>query len=170
MTERVRLISTTMMPSKGRFGQNYGGNNRTGNPNWKKGVSANPTGRLPGARNKITTETKRAILSGLNIAGEIVPELPNSPVAQLIKRLYPNANGVDKYMAWLALVRPDVAGRIIEKIIPIALTGKDDGPVNLNHSYNTPEDLVRVLKQRGLPLPEPLIDVTPNTSRLLDDE
>lgn len=169
MVERVRLSSTTLSPYRGRNGSNYGGNNRNGNPNWSKGKSANPAGRTPGSRNKITTEVKRAVLSGLGIAGEIVPELPNSPVSDLIKRLYPHAGGIDKYMAWLALVKPDVAGRIIEKIIPIALTGKDDGPLNLNHSYTTPEDLVRALRQRGLPLPEQLIDVTP-TARVIDEE
>lgn len=141
---------------------------RKGNPNWVKGVSQNPNGRTPGARNKVTLEVKRALLAGLNIAGSVVPEIPDNPVSALIKQLYPNAEGIDKYMAWLALVKPEVAGRIIEKVIPIALTGKDDGPIQTHHTYTTPEDLVAVLRQRGLPLPETLIDVTPSRGRMIE--
>jgi hypothetical protein len=43
---------------------------KRGNPNWQKGVSGNPDGRVPGSRNKLTEDFLRALSEDFDTGGK----------------------------------------------------------------------------------------------------
>jgi hypothetical protein len=100
-----------------------------------------PGGREKGQPNKVTRLLKDAIL----MAGE--------------------ASGVDGkgkdgligYLVWLSRREPAVYGRLLEKLLPYQLTGKDGGPVQLE--YKTKAEVIQRMRDRGLPIPPSLTDV-----------
>lgn len=56
--------------------------------------------------------------------------------------------------------------RIMEKLLPYQITGKDGGPMQLQHT--TKEELVLRLKERGLPAPPSLLSAPPGTPTFED--
>jgi hypothetical protein len=115
---------------------------KTGPHRFKKGHEK-LGGRSAGTRNRVTTELKVAIMTAAAMVGS-----DNR-----------GKDGVEGYLAWLARKEPDVFGRLLGKLLPYQLTGKDGGPVQFE--AKTKEEVVQRFKERGLPLPVSLIDVEP---------
>jgi len=68
------------------------------------------------------------------------------------------------YLYALAIEKPEIFGRLLERVMPLSLSGKVDvehGP----KQYETVEELAEALRARGLPMPNRLIDVTPKGER-----
>jgi hypothetical protein len=117
---------------------------------WKKGM-AKRGGRRLGTPNKVTAQLKHAIIEAAAMVGY------NGEGEQ----------GLHGYLARLALKEPAVFGRMLEKLLPMQLQGKLDGEVK--HTYKTVEDLRRALKERGLPIPPKIVDLTPREYREVED-
>lgn len=98
-------------------------------------------GRRPGVQNKMTTQLKTAIITACEMVG----------------RDKHGKDGVEGYLARLAINHPAVMGRLLEKLLPLQLMGAIEHTAP--RTYETLEDLSDELKARGLPLK--LIDVTP---------
>lgn len=107
---------------------------------FKKG---NPGGgRKPGSPNKVTAQLKHAIVEAAAMVGFDGEGM----------------QGLHGYLARLAIKEPQVFGRLLEKLLPLQLTGSFQ---HTDRKYETMEDLALALKERGLPPPSRLIDVTP---------
>jgi hypothetical protein len=106
-------------------------------PLWKKGQR--PVGRAKGVKNKFTVRLKEAILEAAEKSG---------------------SNGRGKggtvgYLVWLSRAEPAVYGRMLEKIMPMQIDVKDTTNKTL-----TPEEAAERLRERGLPVPENLLELT----------
>lgn len=115
---------------------------RRGNPAWKKGMQK-MGGRRLGTPNRVTTQLKHAVIEAAAMVG------------------YDGQGhqGLHGYLARLALREPAVFARLLEKLIPMQLQGHLDN--NVTHKYETVDALARALRERGLPAPPKLIDMTP---------
>ena len=69
-------------------------------------------------------------------------------------------DGLVGYLTWLSRREPAVYGRLLERILPLQLTGKDGGPMQFE--YRNKSDLVARFKERGLPVPPSLIEHDPD--------
>jgi hypothetical protein len=110
-----------------------------GNPNLKKGVSLNPAGKPKGAQNKITREMKEAMLRGMAMAGS------NGK----------GKDGVEGYFFHLAWRKPEIFGRLLERLLPFALVGANGGAVQIE--YSNREEVIQRMKERNLPVPKSLM-------------
>lgn len=68
-------------------------------------------------------------------------------------------HGTLGYLYALAIERPEIFGRLLERVLPVRVTGQVHHEVT-NRTYETVEALQEAMKARGLPPPR-LIDVTP---------
>lgn len=110
------------------------------NRRFKKG---NPGGgRKLGVPNKVTTTLKEALLEAAAMVGADGEGLL----------------ALHGYLCRLALNEPKSFARLLEKLIPLQVTGSVEFT---NRKYETMADLAAVLRERGLPPPHKLIDVTP---------
>ena len=100
-------------------------------------------GRQKGQQNKITTLLKEAI----------------TMAAEKVGSDNKGKDGLVGYLSWLSRKEPAVFGRLLEKLLPYQLTGKDGGPVQLE--YKTKQELAQRMKERGLPVPPSLIHEPP---------
>lgn len=113
------------------------------NYKFRKGNSAG--GRKLGKPNKITTLLKNAILEAAAMVG-----YDGEGMHQL-----------HGYLCRLAINEPQVFGRLLEKTLPMQVQGKVE--LTTSRKYETMEDLAEALRERGLPPPNRLIDVTPRS-------
>lgn len=120
----------------------------TGKPHrFPKGKRPGP-GRAPGQRNKITRELKEAILNAAEMAGS------NGK----------GKDGLNGYLYRLAMHRnPKIFGALLAKLLPMQLTGEGGKPLG-EALFGTAEEILKAMRERGLPPPPSLIDVTPNSS------
>jgi hypothetical protein len=121
--------------------------NENGVHHFKKGNDGNGGGRPRGSRNKLTLHIKTAVMLGAALAGS---------------RLEEDGDEVT-YFAWLARKHPEVYGRIVERIVPFIVTAKVDE--THTHKYETVGDVLNAFKQRGLPPPPDMIDITPEREK-----
>lgn len=98
-------------------------------------------GREKGTKNKVTVQMKEAIL----MAAELEGSDRNGK------------GGLVGFMRKLSRRNVVVYGRLLEKLLPYQLTGKDGTPMQVVHS--TREQLLERMKERGLPLPPSLMDM-----------
>lgn len=98
-------------------------------------------GREKGMPNKVTVLLKEAILTAAEMEGD------NQK----------GRDGVVGYLRTLARREPAVYGRLLEKLLPYQLTGKDGSPMQMVHT--TKDQLRERFKERGLPMPPSLIDM-----------
>ena len=92
-------------------------------------------GREKGQKNRTTVLLKEAIImaaaaEGLDTKGK---------------------DGLVGYLRRLSRREPAVFGRLMEKLLPYQLTGKDGSPMQVTHT--TKEQFIERFKERGLPLP-----------------
>lgn len=99
------------------------------------------SGRKKGSTNKITPLLKEAIIMAAEAEGSDQQ----------------GKDGLIGYLRVLARREPAVFGRLVEKLLPYQLTGKDGAPMQMVHS--TKEQLVERFKERGLPLPPSLLEM-----------
>lgn len=127
---------------------------RKGNPLFVKGMKALPgAGRKPGVQNKTTVLLKTAILEAMALAGSYVEKELDDYECNVIK-----GPGEVVYLTWLAIKRPEIYGRLAEKLLPYQLTGKDGGPIETREKpYETKEEVLAELERRGLPNPQKLL-------------
>lgn len=111
------------------------------NGKFAKGNKGGP-GRKLGVPNKINVQLKNAIVEAASMVGFDGE----------------GTMGLHGYLARLALQEPAVFGRLLEKLLPLQLAGNVDHTVR---KLETMADLAQALKERGLPPPSKLIDVTP---------
>lgn len=122
------------------------GKNTSGLRPFKKGDRRLPNaGRKKGVPNKLTMQIKQAIAEAAEYVGQDGDG-------------YMGALG---YFAWLARREPQVYGRLVEKILPSLFQGTIGGNMSASGKYETLAELAEALKQRGLPPPSKLIDITP---------
>jgi hypothetical protein len=98
-------------------------------------------GRKKGQKNKMSVLLKDAILLAAECEGR-------------------NGMGLDGLVGALRQLfrrEPAVFGRLLEKLLPYQLTGKDGSPMQMVHS--TKDQIVERFKERGLPLPPSLLDM-----------
>lgn len=117
--------------------------NRRGNPAFGPG-HVKMGGRVKGTPNKVPTMLKEAITKAAAMVGSDGK----------------GKDGVEGYLSWLAKRHPQVFGRLMEKLLPFQLTGKDGGPVML--AYKTKKELAQRFKERGLPTPQSLMESATN--------
>lgn len=99
-------------------------------------------GRPKGVQNKVTRELKEAII----VAAELVGSNKKGK------------DGLPGYLSWLAIKKPEVFGRLLEKLLPLQVLGKADQPVVVEHKFETPEQVANKIKERGLPVPPSLFN------------
>lgn len=114
---------------------------------FKKG-EARPegAGRKKGSQNKTTVLLKEAIIMAAECEGS-----DQRGKEQLVG-----------YLRTLARREPAVFGRLLEKLLPYQLTGKDGSPMQMVHT--TKEQLVERFKERGLPMPSSLLNMPAHKS------
>lgn len=98
-------------------------------------------GRVKGTKNRMTTLLKEALIMAAECEGD-------------------NKEGRDGLVGYLRIVarrEPAVFCRMLEKLLPMQVTGADGSPVQLLHT--TPEQVRERFKERGLPLPQSLMEV-----------
>jgi hypothetical protein len=98
-------------------------------------------GRKPGQKNKVTMLLKEAIMLAAEYEGSDRQ----------------GKGGLVGFLRVLSRREPAVFGRLMEKLLPYQLTGKDGSPVQVVHS--TREQLLERMKERGMPLPPSLMDM-----------
>jgi len=114
-----------------------GGDKTRGLIPFKKGERV--VGRAKGQQNKISVRIKECLLEALELSGS-------------------NGKGKDGatgYFVWLSRAEPAVFGRMVEKIMPMQLEVKDKTNEKL-----TPDEAIERLKERGLPVPESLMNLS----------
>lgn len=119
----------------------------TGKPHrFTKGNAPKPKSRL-GRPNKISRDLKEAIITAAEMAGS------NGR----------GKDGLNGYLYRLAMHRnPKIFGALLGKLLPMQLTG--EGGKSLGEAlFGTTADVLKAMKERGLPPPPSLIDVTPTT-------
>ena len=109
---------------------------------FKKG-EARPegAGRRKGQKNKVTMLLKEAIMLAAEYEGSDRH----------------GKGGLVGFLRVLSRREPAVFGRLMEKLLPYQLTGKDGSPVQVVHS--TREQLLERMKERGMPLPPSLMEM-----------
>jgi hypothetical protein len=103
-------------------------------------------GRKKNTPNKTTTLLKEAIILAAEAEGS-------------------NQDGRDGLIGYLRVLsrrEPAVFGRLLEKLLPYQLTGKDGSPMQMMHT--TKEQVVERFKERGLPLPPSLLEMPAHKS------
>lgn len=103
-------------------------------------------GREKGQKNKVTVQMKEAILMAAELEGSDRH----------------GKDGLVGFMRKLSRRNVVVYGRLLEKLLPYQLTGKDGSPMQVVHS--TREQLLERMKERGLPLPPSLMDMPVHSS------
>lgn len=98
-------------------------------------------GREKGKPNKTTMLLKEAIIMAAECEG-------------LDRR---GKDGLVGYLRYLSRREPAVFGRLMEKLLPYQLTGKDGSPMQMVHT--TKDQLVERFKERGLPMPPSLMEM-----------
>lgn len=103
-------------------------------------------GRAKGTKNKTTVLLKEAIImaaehEGLDRHGK---------------------DGLVGFLRMLSRREPAVFGRLMEKLLPYQLTGKDGSPMQVVHS--TKQQLLDRMKERGMPIPTSLMDMPTHSS------
>lgn len=98
-------------------------------------------GREKGKPNKTTMLLKEAILMAAELEG-------------LDRK---GKGGLVGFLRNLARREPAVYGRLMEKLLPYQLTGKDGSPMQMLHT--TKDQLVERFKERNLPMPPSLMDM-----------
>lgn len=66
-------------------------------------------------------------------------------------------DGLVGYLRMLSRREPAVFGRLMEKLLPYQLTGKDGSPMQMVHT--TKDQLLERFKERGLPIPPSLMEM-----------
>lgn len=103
-------------------------------------------GREKGTKNKTTVLLKEALILAAECEG-------------LDRK---GKHGLVGFLRQLSRREPAVFGRLLEKLLPYQLTGKDGSPLQVVHS--TKEQLVERMKERNLPLPPSLMDMPVHSS------
>lgn len=98
-------------------------------------------GREKGKKNKVTVLLKEAIIMAAEREGSDRH----------------GKEGLVGFLRALSRREPAVFGRLMEKLLPYQLTGKDGSPMQVVHS--TREQLIERMKERGMPLPPSLMDM-----------
>lgn len=113
---------------------------------FKKGERVEGAGRKKGSRNKTTKLLKEAIIMAAECEG----------------RDGHGKQGLVGFLRALSRREPAVFGRLMEKLLPYQLTGKDGSPMQMEHT--TKEQIVERFKERGLPLPGSLLNMPTHKS------
>lgn len=110
-------------------------------------------GRKLGTPNKVSAQLKHAIVEAAAMVGV-------DGEGHL---------GLHGYLARLAMIEPQVFGRMLEKLLPMQInsTVRDSSQAG---KYETLAQLAEALRQRGLPPPAKLIDITPRHARRIEAE
>lgn len=114
---------------------------RRGNPDFQKGkpMPDYVKPRAPGTRNRTSTILKECMIEAMEILGSDMN----------------GKHGATGYLAWLASKKPEIFGRLLEKLLPFTLTGAGGGPVQLQ--YTNTADVIQRMKERNLPIPKSLM-------------
>jgi hypothetical protein len=115
---------------------------KTGKKLFQKGM-ARPegAGRKSGSVNKTTKLLKEALMLAAEAEG----------------RDGAGKDGLVGFLRSMSRREPVAFMRMLEKLLPYQLTGKDGSPMQLVHS--TKEQVVERFKERGLPLPPSLLEM-----------
>lgn len=109
--------------------------------------NAGGRGRPLGKPNKVTAVLKNATMEA----------------AAMVGFDQEGEGGLHGYLAWAAINEPVAFLRLLEKVLPLQITGS----IVSQHTqrYETMDDLREELAARGLPAPRALIDITPTVQR-----
>lgn len=137
MADRVRVkIDVAPVSKKKRTVYSPNGNELTPMEPQRKKTG----GREKGTPNKVTVILKDGIMAAMDQVGYDTK----------------GKEGVVGFLKRMAIRKPEQFMRLVEKLLPYQLTGKDGGPMQLVHQ--TKEELVARMKERGLPVPQSLMD------------
>lgn len=107
-------------------------------------------GRAPGTPNKTTRLLKEAIIMAAEAVG-----------AADLKHTREYRKGLDAYLEFLARKHPQTFASLLRGLLPIQVTGKDGGPVQMNY---TRQELVQRLREKGIPVPPSLATPPPGAT------
>lgn len=130
---KIREIVATEQASKGELDDR--------NTQFKK-LRVKSGGRQKGTPNKTTAEMKAIMIAAMDMVGSDGK----------------GTDGAIGYLAMIAWENREVFGKLLERMFPFVLTGKDGGPVQLE--YRSKADVVQRMKERGLPIPPTLMQLT----------
>lgn len=113
-------------------------------PGFVKGMKRpEGAGRKKGVENKVKTLLKDALILAASNVGDAATSRKHGD------------GGLVGYLERCAIVERVAFMRLLEKLLPMQITGKDGSPMQMVHS--TPEQLIERLKERGLPIPPVLL-------------
>lgn len=98
-------------------------------------------GRTKGVKNRTSVLLKEAVILAAEMEGE------NQK----------GRDGLVGYLRVLARREPAIFGRLLEKLLPLQITGKDGAPMQMVHTSR--EQVLERFKERGLPIPQSLLEV-----------
>lgn len=100
-------------------------------------------GRAKGTENKVKSLLKDALILAASNVGNAKTSLKHG------------TGGLIGYLERCAVVERVAYMRLLEKLLPYQITGKDGGSISMTHA--TKEELVLRFKERGLPTPPSLL-------------
>ena len=131
----------------------------------KNGKKGNHACRKPGAKNRYPLEVKHAILESLHSIGDYyqwyvdcVNAGKRPSRSQRIRKLY-GMGGMIAALNRMQRKEPTGYMALIARTLPYQVSGKLDA--SINHKLETPNDVLAALRERGLPPPQDIIDITP---------
>lgn len=136
--------SSGTAPRDGVAGNKERVGRRTGNPALVKGgPTLKGAGRPKGSKNGATRELKEAMFRGMELAGSDGK----------------GSGGVEGYFFFLAWKRPELFTRLLERLLPLTFTvpkgsGSEEKPLVV--VYETKDDILNRMRERGLPPPKTL--------------
>lgn len=115
-------------------------------------------GRKPGSKNRMTRLLKDGIEEALIHHGDWLAENMKS---KRMQELY-GVGGMVGALTYLQRHEGSSFVALLARLLPMQVTGKIEGSVEHNHrAYETPEEVMQALRDRGLPPPMKMIDITP---------
>jgi hypothetical protein len=100
-------------------------------------------GRQKGTPNRVTTILRDCIINAGSSAGDYISELGVESAG--------NAGGLEGYLQWLAINKPEAFASLLRAVLPLQIISKRSE--TKEYIIRTSDELRKELKERGIPTP-----------------